>query len=158
MSQPDNSTEARRSRRVFLTGVGVFGLTVIGAAVGLFRFLIPNIEYGKPKRFKVGMPKDFPDKTATYLPDEKLFVVREGDTFMALSAVCTHLGCTVRANNAGDGGFLCPCHGSKFLSDGTNTTGPAPKPLEAYELSLGNSGELIVDMRTLVSRKEKLHI
>jgi hypothetical protein len=32
-----------------------------------------------------------------FLPDERLFVFREGKTFHAVSAVCTHLGCTVRA-------------------------------------------------------------
>jgi cytochrome b6-f complex iron-sulfur subunit len=48
---------------------------------------------------------------------------------VGMSAVCTHAGCTV----APDGSELvCPCHGSVFkASDGSNVSGPAPKPLPA---------------------------
>ncbi len=45
---------------------------------------------------KLGLPAEFPDGLK-FLPDERLFVFREGKTFHAISAVCTHLGCTVRA-------------------------------------------------------------
>lgn len=46
---------------------------------------------------------------------------------VAFSAICTHMGCTV----APDGKILrCPCHGSTYdPATGTNTGGPAPRPL-----------------------------
>lgn len=156
MSQVENPPEKIVSRKYFLVGLTAFLVSLVSIFAGLLRFMIPNVEFGKPRRFKVGMPSDFPDKAATYVPDQKIFIVRDGNTFLALSAVCTHLGCTVRANT--DSGFSCPCHGSRYQPDGTNYAGPAPKPLDAFEVSMGNSGELIVDKRTTVSRKERFRI
>ena len=157
MSQTDPSGEQLQSRRFFIGGIAAFLTSVVLMALGAVRYVFPNVEYGKNQRFKAGKPKDFQDKTATYLPDQKVFIVRDGETFLALSAVCTHLGCTVRTD-PDHPGFFCPCHGSHFKPDGTNYSGPAPKPLEAYEISLGNLGDLVVDKRTLISPKEKFRV
>ncbi len=153
MKQVDEPATKQITRRYVVVGMTAFLVSIASIGAGIMRFLVPNVEFGKPRRFKAGMPQDFPDNAATYLADQKVFIVRQGDTYMALSAVCTHLGCTVRSNT--EGGFSCPCHGSRYKGDGTNYAGPAPKPLEAYEISLGNSGELIVDKRTLISRTER---
>lgn len=153
MESNDTSREDRVSRRIFFGGVASF-LTACGLIfIGAFRYVVPNVQYGKQQRFKVGNPKDFPDLQATYLPDQQIFICRKGDTYKALSSVCTHLGCAVRSD-PDHPGFFCPCHGSRFDENGTNTSGPAPRPLEAYELSLTSTGELTVDKRTLISPKE----
>ncbi|MEX1208458.1 MAG: CDGSH iron-sulfur domain-containing protein [Acidimicrobiia bacterium] len=50
-------------------------------------------------------------------------------TLHLMSARCTHLGCTV-AWNPSEGSFDCPCHGSRFGTNGEVLEGPAPRPLD----------------------------
>lgn len=160
------------SRREFLMraglGAGVAGLTLQAGAS--LRSLVPNVSYDAPTTVKLGPPADFPDGLK-FLPDERLFVFREGKVFHAVSAVCTHLGCTVRAEAMSqpetktvEGAplrlthrFLCPCHGSKYTGDGTNAEGPAPRPLAWYHLSLAaDDGQLVVDLAREVGRDFRL--
>jgi cytochrome b6-f complex iron-sulfur subunit len=62
----------------------------------------------------------------------KLIVVRiSSTTFVTLSAVCTHEGCTVRYSTTADD-LECPCHGARFGTDGAVKLGPATSPLAKY--------------------------
>lgn len=53
------------------------------------------------------------------------FVVNRGGHLQALSAVCTHLGCVLRA--AGGGPLTCPCHRTAFGLDGSVLHHQLPK-------------------------------
>lgn len=161
-------------RRDFLlrlgAGAGVAAITVQAGAS--LRSLVPNVSYDAPTTVKLGPPSDFPDGLK-FLPDERVLVFREGNTFHAISAVCTHLGCTVRAEalaspqSVDAGGapirlthrFLCPCHGSEYKGDGTNVSGPAPKPLAWYRLLLApDDGQLVIDLADEVGRDFRLTV
>ena len=56
-----------------------------------------------------------------------LLTQAEAGTIVGLSAICTHQQCTVGPD---DGRLLCPCHGSVYGLDGSNVSGPAPRPLD----------------------------
>ncbi len=165
---------ADQNRRDFFINLGVgAGVTALVAQAGAsLRSLVPNVSYDAPTTVKLGLPNEFPDGMK-FLPDQRLFVFREGNTFHAISAVCTHLGCTVRAealprpesiNVAGQQlrathKFLCPCHGSQYGGDGGNISGPAPKPLSWFHLSIApDDGQLVVDLAQTVGRDFRLTV
>jgi glycine/D-amino acid oxidase-like deaminating enzyme/nitrite reductase/ring-hydroxylating ferredoxin subunit len=54
---------------------------------------------------------------------------RDDGTLVAVSPVCTHLGCQVNWNTA-ERSWDCPCHGSRFSPDGDVLQGPAVHRLE----------------------------
>ena len=56
-----------------------------------------------------------------------------GGRVHAVSHKCTHLGCDVEWN-AAERSWDCPCHGSRFGTDGSVLNGPATKPLERREI------------------------
>ncbi len=62
------------------------------------------------------------------------WVVKTGEQqVVAFSPVCTHLGCAV-SWDAGGKSFACPCHTSTFSPDGNVTAGPAPRPLDRFDV------------------------
>lgn len=161
-------------RREFLHRLGLFSLAalLVGHLFTWVRSLFPNVNYGQLRRVKIGKPVDLPEGI-TFFNDLKLYVYRQQNTFYAISAVCTHLGCTVNFTRLSrpktveidgksfvvDTEFHCPCHGSKFYSDGTNYSGPAPRPLEWIKLEVApEDGKLVVDLDHIVEKNSKLTV
>ncbi len=133
----------KTTRRWFLgaVGKGSVALAFVVQLAAAARAFLPNVLYEPLKRFKLKQPGQYP-QGYTFDADHRLFVVRDQERFHVISAVCTHLGCTVQWR---EDEFACPCHGSRFSSDGTVTGGPAPRPLPWYEVSLSPDGFLEVD-------------
>ena len=67
----------------------------------------------------------------------------------AFCAVCTHLDCTVEYRE-GKTDIFCNCHNGVYDLNGRNVSGPPPRPLDAYKVTLeGKSGqEEIIVSRT----------
>jgi nucleotide-binding universal stress UspA family protein/nitrite reductase/ring-hydroxylating ferredoxin subunit len=61
-----------------------------------------------------------------------VYVDEQGDV-VTLSPRCQHMGCTVDWNDA-DRSWDCPCHGSRYHSDGEVFHGPATRSLEKVEI------------------------
>lgn len=65
-----------------------------------------------------------------------LLIHHTDDTWTALTAVCTHMGCTV-AYNPATAGIECHCHGGRYdAKTGENISGPPPRPLKKFELTV----------------------
>ncbi len=54
---------------------------------------------------------------------------------IALSRVCTHLGCLVEYHRTRQQ-LICPCHAGTFDLDGGVLSGPPPKPLKTIPLRI----------------------
>lgn len=133
------------SRRRFLALVGWGAVAGVGGILGaaMLGFLYPNALKIPPSVFSLGRPVDvLASEGRVFVPKQKVFVEVARGRVRCMTAICTHLGCTV---NAVETGFKCPCHGSTYDLDGRNTGGPAPLPLVYYRIFKGAAGELLVD-------------
>lgn len=159
MSKLQDNKQPDISRRGFLQwlGLGSFSFFSIGLLGAGTRFLVPNRVGPSENAFKAGSPEDY-IQPVTYVQGKRVFIIKDQQGLRALSAVCTHLGCTV--NWVSDREQLeCPCHGSIFdSSTGAVTAGPAPKPLAWYRMSLTDSGQLLIDPDELVDKSAVLAV
>jgi cytochrome b6-f complex iron-sulfur subunit len=150
MNPAETKSQDQPNRRTFLQlSLGWIAATfaVAASAAAAGGFLTPNVLYEPSLRFKAGRPDDFADDSVTFMADERVFIVRRGNTFRCLSAVCTHLGCTVNRTTSG---YHCPCHGSVFNNQGKVLGGPAPRPLPWFLVTLSKDSHLVVDKSRVV--------
>lgn len=66
----------------------------------------------------------------------------DGRTYIAMSNICTHLGCHIRWI-AEQNHFFCPCHNGVFDIAGNVIAGPPPRPLNRYDVKV-EEGQLLV--------------
>ncbi len=119
-------------------------------------FLYPVVRFVLPTKSRSVTQDSVVAAKAGELPPNSAKVFRFGTapavlvntpegTLVALSAVCTHLTCTVRFD--GDTGTLfCPCHNGRFDLSGNVLSGPPPRPLETYAVVVSGA-DVIVSRR-----------
>jgi len=132
-------------RRRFLTLLlTVLGFTTAGSFVyPLVRFLAPTGAKAKLKpiilkksEIPIGEAKEIAVGTTP-----AMVINRPGGGFIALSRICTHLGCLVDYSKA-ENRIICPCHGAIFDLEGNVVSGPPPRPLPRVPLQV--EGDAIV--------------
>lgn len=95
-----------------------------------------KVEAGTPTLFKTKVER----QTGWITSEEELsfYVLTENrQKYIAMSNICTHLGCRVRWI-ADKQLFFCPCHNGEFDKDGNVVAGPPPKPLNRYDIKVEN--------------------
>jgi cytochrome b6-f complex iron-sulfur subunit len=123
----------------------------VGQVARYFSFEPPG---EAPAVVGIGSPDAFGARTPTYVPAARAYIGHDDGGLYAIDAVCTHLGCLVEQKP--EGGFACPCHGSRFAAGGEVQNGPASRPLLHLALSLGSDGQVSVDRSRTVAPEARL--
>ena len=140
-------TNRKINRRTFL--IWAWGASLVGlfgqGLIALFQFFVPRVEAGGfGSQIIAGTLEEFEPGTMSYVRKGRLYISRlEDGGVLAMWQKCTHLGCTVPwRQEAGE--FNCPCHSSIFNRKGEVMSGPAPRPLDLFAVSV-KDGKLVVD-------------
>lgn len=131
------------ARRSFLADAVMLVPLLLSGGVGLahaVRFLMPGVQrpeevdlpVAKEDELGVGDTKQIPN-----LLGHSVLLIRTMTGYRAFSAVCSHLGCFVHYEHEKKR-FLCPCHMGVFDLNGQVVSGPPPKPLTEYTVTVRN--------------------
>ena len=104
---------------------------------------VSKVELGTPTLFKVNISR----QTGWIVNQEELSVyvlTENGRDFVAMSNVCTHLGCRIRWI-ADQGQYYCPCHNGVYDKQGNVVSGPPPRPLDKYQIKVENDQLFILE-------------
>jgi Rieske Fe-S protein len=115
-------------------------------AATILAFLYPVLRYVLPPRQAEAMLKRVSAAKVGELPPNSFKIFKFGAApgilinttegqLVALTAVCTHLTCTVRYESD-SGTVYCPCHNGRFDLAGNVISGPPPAPLERYKVDV----------------------
>ncbi len=137
----------RQERRQFIARIFQWfaAITALALTWPLFRFLNFTMP-AKPRFVKISAP--LPASGFHAERDFILFV--DNDTPRAVSRICTHLGC--RLNYLEDKQIIeCPCHQSRFTTQGKLLAGPAKRDLARFSVApqTDDSGAITGYMVTL---------
>ena len=148
-------SEKKVSRKDFMNIVwGAAGTLVLTElSLASLRFFSPRATEGEfGGLFNLGSYEEFPLGSVTPVESGCFYLVRlEDGGYLAVYRRCTHLGCAVPYDPA-VGQFVCPCHGSAFTTEGDVLNPPASRPLDLFQLSINEEGEIVVDTSTPIER------
>ena len=137
-----------KTRRAFLAAAGVAGIGYAAAlAYPVYRYLASPSEMA----LSAAAVTEVTLKDAQKLPAGSVLMFKFGtspamlihhadNSWVALTAVCTHLGCTVQYEPQMDR-IHCACHGGVYNAyTGANVSGPPPKPLKLFKVAVNDTG------------------
>jgi len=147
-----NELSRRNFMQTAIWGIGgligiVFGASAVAYVVG------PSLKkqqtetwvrLGPTSKVELGVPTLFTFTVLTQTgwientEEVSVYVLStDARTYIAMSNICTHLGCRVRWITEQDQ-FFCPCHNGVFDMSGNVVAGPPPRPLDRYEVKVEN--------------------
>ena len=132
-------TELSRRDFLKLARNGFLYLSATLALGSLIRFLGYESTPELKTEYDLGPASNFPVNARTVLSDPPAVLVHDESGFTAFSLICTHLGCTVKADGQG---FACPCHRSRFDQDGVVMHGPAKQSLKTLPVEITSEGNV----------------
>ena len=140
---PPAGTPRRRIVEVLL-GSGLFA-SFVSFVYPVLRYLVPppvaDLGGDEVVAAKVGDLKPNGSKVFRFGSRPALLLMTAEGEYRALSAICTHLSCTVQYR--GDlRQIWCACHNGLYDLAGRNVSGPPPRPLEVFQVHL--RGEEVV--------------
>lgn len=136
-------TEEPMTRRHFLNTVSAVALGLLGSAAAALAggFLYPIKRRKQPAQF-ICMDSEIPSGGIRAIQDLSgktvLLMRKSDDRLVAISTVCTHLGCTAFYRPSKQI-FECPCHQGVFDADGNVVSGPPQTPLKRFPVTVRNN-------------------
>ena len=150
-SRANSPAEPTSTRRRFITWLSqaFLGLWGLGAAAAVASYLRAPERGGSAadRTVRVGLLEDLPIGEGRLVRHgtRPFYVVRtDGERVIALSAVCTHVRCILGYDRERRG-FVCPCHDGRFDLAGNVLSGPPPRALPTYAVSV-RAGEVFVHL------------
>ena len=141
--------QSRRRWLTYLLGTSL-GASVISFMYPVLRYLVPPVS-SEPSLSEIELDvkaSDIPPNSGRIVPfagkPVVLFRTAAGE-LKALTATCTHLACTVQFR-AERSDIWCACHNGVYDANGTNISGPPPRPLTRLDVAV--RGEKVVIRRT----------
>jgi len=127
------------SRREFLYYIWGASILLVAGEVtgGILWFAYPRFKAGEfGGTFTVaGGEVPTADTAPISKPEGRFWLSNSSEGFVALYAVCTHLGCLPKWVDT-NFRFECPCHGSKYQITGKYIEGPAPRSLDRFKATI----------------------
>lgn len=138
----------QNTRRAFLVAAGAAGLAYAAALTyPIYRYLASPEEMA----MNAAAVTEVTLKDAQTLPSGSVLMFKFGSSpallihhedgrWISMTAVCTHLGCTVQYEPQADR-IHCACHGGVYNAyTGANVSGPPPKPLKLFKVAVTPAG------------------
>jgi len=131
--------QSRRRWLTYLLGTSL-GASFVSFLYPVLRFIVPPVT-SEPSLSEIELDV----KASDILPNSGRIVPFSGKPVIlfrtaagelkALTATCTHLACTVQYR--GDRSDVwCACHNGVYDANGTNISGPPPKPLTKLDVAV----------------------
>jgi len=147
----EDSHKARPARRRLvevLLGGGVLA-SVVSFIYPVLKYLappaVPDLGQDDVVACQLGDLKPNGSKVFRFGSRPALLLLTAEGEYHAVSAVCTHLGCTVQYRN--DMHVIwCACHNGIYGLDGRNISGPPPRPLENFQVNV-RGNEIVVSRK-----------